>query len=213
SSFLSYVTYICNTGVKFSEDSDSGSGSSLFQTQCSFPLQRPPRIRSSAVRVQAAPRARHLSSSSSSSSSSECPNPRRFRAFNRGPRKRKKKKKKKQKRVDKKTRKPARRPQSSVPFEERKRRMKSRGFHFPFVEEECGRKNLPYKMVFAYEQAALGGFFDALNEIKCERHLKKCLENLKCGQKVETECIETRRRDYLDDEEEEGPISPIQEAK
>lgn len=48
-------------------------------------------------------------------------------------------------------RKRAKRRPPSAPLEERKRRCKERGFHFPFVKKLYGRKQIPLRMVYQYE--------------------------------------------------------------
>lgn len=39
--------------------------------------------------------------------------------------------------------------------QERRKRLKDRGFQFPFVEKHYGRKHIPLKMVLSYEVSAL----------------------------------------------------------
>uniref|UniRef100_A0A8C3S772 TATA box-binding protein-associated factor RNA polymerase I subunit D n=1 Tax=Chelydra serpentina TaxID=8475 RepID=A0A8C3S772_CHESE len=108
------------------------------------------------------------------------------------------------------TGKPRGRPRLTAPKEEQKKRLLDRGFQFPFVEKEYGRKHLPMKMIFEYEQAALKGYFQYIKMLKYEEHLKKALTNLNANEDLENECMEMRKHKYLDDE---GPISPIQETK
>ncbi|NXU49895.1 TAF1D polymerase, partial [Turnix velox] len=93
--------------------------------------------------------------------------------------------------------------------EEQKRRLLHRGFQFPFVEEHYGRKHIPLTMVLGYERAAAKGFFQYVEMLKYEEHLKKALEALQAGEDLEKECLAVRKHEYLDDE---GPISPIQET-
>ncbi|KAG6921519.1 TATA-box binding protein associated factor, RNA polymerase I subunit D [Chelydra serpentina] len=107
------------------------------------------------------------------------------------------------------TGKPRGRPRLTAPKEEQKKRLLDRGFQFPFVEKEYGRKHLPMKMIFEYEQAALKGYFQYIKMLKYEEHLKKALTNLNANEDLENECMEMRKHKYLDDE---GPISPIQET-
>lgn len=45
-------------------------------------------------------------------------------------------------------------PMTASP-QERRKRLKDRGFQFPFVEKHYGRKHIPLKMVLSYEVSAL----------------------------------------------------------
>ncbi|XP_070605716.1 TATA box-binding protein-associated factor RNA polymerase I subunit D [Erythrolamprus reginae] len=96
-----------------------------------------------------------------------------------------------------------------IPEEEQRRRLKDRGIVFPFVEKYYGRKHLPLKMVREYEHAALKGFFKYIEMLKYEHHLKKSLTRLNAVGDLESECLESRRHKYMDDD---GPISPIAET-
>ncbi|NXJ78827.1 TAF1D polymerase, partial [Trogon melanurus] len=93
--------------------------------------------------------------------------------------------------------------------QERYRRLLDRGFQFPFVEKHYGKKHIPLKMVLGYEQAAVKGYFQYIEVLKYEEHLKKALKALKASEDLERECLAVRKHKYLDDE---GPISPIQET-
>ncbi|XP_021237754.1 TATA box-binding protein-associated factor RNA polymerase I subunit D isoform X2 [Numida meleagris] len=101
-----------------------------------------------------------------------------------------------------------RQPMTASP-QERRRRLKDRGFQFPFVEKHYGRKHIPLSMVLSYEQAAAKGYFQYIEMLKYEEHLKKALEALEASEDLERECLAVRKHKYLDDE---GPISPIQET-
>ncbi|KAM4905502.1 TATA box-binding protein-associated factor RNA polymerase I subunit D [Sylvia borin] len=116
-----------------------------------------------------------------------------------------KKKKKKYER----THMPTGRPPLTASPQEQKRRLLDRGFQFPFVEKHYGEKHIPLKMVLGYEQAAAKGYFKYINMLKYEEHLKKALQALQASDDLEEECVVLRKHKYLDDE---GPISPIQEA-
>ncbi|XP_014372911.1 TATA box-binding protein-associated factor RNA polymerase I subunit D isoform X1 [Alligator sinensis] len=107
------------------------------------------------------------------------------------------------------TRRPRRRLLQTMSREERKERLLGRGFQFPFVEKHYGRKHIPLKMVFEYEHAALKGYFQYIEMLKYEDHLKKALKNLNASEDFESKCVAMRRHRYLDDE---GPISPIQDT-
>lgn len=64
-------------------------------------------------------------------------------------------------------------------------------------------------MVLSYEQAAAKGYFQYVEMLKYEEHLKKALKALEASEDLERECLAVRKHKYLDDE---GPISPIQET-
>lgn len=99
------------------------------------------------------------------------------------------------------------RPQSSTTAAGKRNKLKDRGLEFSFVEQEYGTKDLPFKMIYAYEQAALCGLFDYMKELKCQNHLITSLKN------IDVDCTDresgpTRQYKYLD---ENGPLSPISE--
>ncbi|NXL51638.1 TAF1D polymerase, partial [Podilymbus podiceps] len=104
---------------------------------------------------------------------------------------------------------PTGRPPLTASPQEQKRRLLDRGFQFPFVEKHYGRKHIPLKMVLGYEQAAAKGYFQYIEVLKYEEHLKKALKALQASEDLERECLLVRKHKYLDDE---GPISPIQET-
>ncbi|NXX74901.1 TAF1D polymerase, partial [Urocolius indicus] len=107
------------------------------------------------------------------------------------------------------TRMPTGRPPLTASPQERRRRLLHRGVHFPFVEKHYGKKHIPLKMVLGYEQAAAKGYFQYVERLKYEEHLKKALKALQASEDLEKECLAVRKHKYLDDE---GPISPIQET-
>ncbi|XP_009998272.1 PREDICTED: TATA box-binding protein-associated factor RNA polymerase I subunit D [Chaetura pelagica] len=104
---------------------------------------------------------------------------------------------------------PAGRPPLTASPQEQRRRLLDRGFQFPFVEKHYGKKHIPLKMVLGYEQAAAKGYFQYIEMLKYEEHLKKALKALQASEDLERECLAVRKHKYLDDE---GPISPIQET-
>ncbi|KAM9300607.1 TATA box-binding protein-associated factor RNA polymerase I subunit D isoform 2-T2 [Morus bassanus] len=106
------------------------------------------------------------------------------------------------------TRMPTGRPPLTASLQEQKRRLLDRGFQFPFVEKHYGRKHIPLKMVLGYEQAAAKGYFQYIEVLKYEEHLKKALQALQASEDLEKESLAVRKHKYLDDE---GPVSPIQE--
>ncbi|XP_053871637.1 TATA box-binding protein-associated factor RNA polymerase I subunit D isoform X2 [Malaclemys terrapin pileata] len=120
-----------------------------------------------------------------------------------------KEKPKERKKRYKSTGKPRGRPRLTAPQEEQKKRLLDRGFQFSFVEKEYGKKHIPMKMIFEYEQAALKGYFQYIKMLKYEEHLKKALKNLNASEDLENECMAMRKHKYIDDE---GPISPIEET-
>ncbi|XP_062423329.1 TATA box-binding protein-associated factor RNA polymerase I subunit D isoform X2 [Rhea pennata] len=104
---------------------------------------------------------------------------------------------------------PIGRPPLTASPQEQKKRLLDRGFQFPFLEKHYGKKHIPLKMVLGYEQAAAKGYFQYIEMLKYEEHLKKALKTLKASEDLERECLAVRKHKYLDDE---GPISPIQET-
>ncbi|XP_068786602.1 TATA box-binding protein-associated factor RNA polymerase I subunit D isoform X2 [Struthio camelus] len=104
---------------------------------------------------------------------------------------------------------PVGRPPLTASPQEQKKRLLDRGFQFPFVERHYGKQHIPLKMVLGYEQAAAKGYFQYIEMLKYEEHLKKALKNLKASEDLEKECLAVRKHKYLDDE---GPISPIRET-
>ncbi|NXX48043.1 TAF1D polymerase, partial [Tricholaema leucomelas] len=104
---------------------------------------------------------------------------------------------------------PRRRPPPTASPQEQKRRLVDRGLQFPFVQEHYGKKHLPLQMVLGYEQAAVKGYFQYIEVLKYENHLKKALKALQASEDLERDCLMVRKHKYLDDE---GPISPIQET-
>ncbi|NXN28798.1 TAF1D polymerase, partial [Nycticryphes semicollaris] len=115
----------------------------------------------------------------------------------------------KKKRKYESTQMPIGRPPLTASPQEQKRRLLHRGFQFPFVEKHYGKKHIPLKMVLGYEKAAAKGYFQYVEMLKYEEHLRKALKALQAGEDLERECLSVRKHKYLDDE---GPISPIQET-
>ncbi|NXY46615.1 TAF1D polymerase, partial [Ceuthmochares aereus] len=103
---------------------------------------------------------------------------------------------------------PLGRPPLTASPEEQRRRLQHRGVHFPFVQKYYGKKHIPFRMVLRYEQAAIKGYFQYLEVLKYEDHLKKALKTLQANEDLEREGLAVRKHKYLDDE---GPVSPIQE--
>ncbi|NXH22616.1 TAF1D polymerase, partial [Bucco capensis] len=116
--------------------------------------------------------------------------------------------KKRKKKKYESTGRPTGRPPLTASPQEQRRRLLSRGFRFPFVEEHYGKKDIPLNMVLDYEQAATKGYLQYIEMLKYEEHLKKALGSIQASEDLERECLAARKHKYLDDE---GPISPIQE--
>ncbi|XP_039612936.1 uncharacterized protein LOC120531523 [Polypterus senegalus] len=180
-----------SSAVDLSKGDSSDSDSSLFLTQC---VPQPKRC--SARRVAsttfgtASPINLGSRRSSSKSSEEDAILPQRPL----------KKKKKKTPSVRLKNR-----HQFCISSAEQKKRVKWRGFSFPFVENNYGLKHLPLKMVLTYEQAALFGFCMNMKEKKFQNHLQVSLKNLTFGKMEESVMIQ--KHNYLDDN---TPVSPIE---
>ncbi|XP_066226807.1 TATA box-binding protein-associated factor RNA polymerase I subunit D [Saccopteryx leptura] len=201
------VDYIAasDSAMEMENHSDnSSSGSSLFKTQCVpySPQQRqrnPIRklVHSLSERVQA---------TDSSSDSSIEPRPLTLKAiFERF--KKKKRKKKKYKRTGR----PQGRPKGSknTRLHISKKQFKDRRPQLPFLESEYGKKPLPWKKMLNFEQAVARGFFNYLEKLKYEYHLKESLKQMNVGEDLEKEDLDSRRYKFLDDD---GSISPIEES-
>nr|XP_033778441.1 TATA box-binding protein-associated factor RNA polymerase I subunit D [Geotrypetes seraphini]XP_033778442.1 TATA box-binding protein-associated factor RNA polymerase I subunit D [Geotrypetes seraphini]XP_033778443.1 TATA box-binding protein-associated factor RNA polymerase I subunit D [Geotrypetes seraphini]XP_033778444.1 TATA box-binding protein-associated factor RNA polymerase I subunit D [Geotrypetes seraphini]XP_033778446.1 TATA box-binding protein-associated factor RNA polymerase I subu len=176
-------------------DSDSlSSGSSLFLTQCTLTPQRAARKRKSTSFVsRALTPASPKDSGDSSSGSTPQPTWRQVKY--------KKKKKRRSKRKKFSTGRPTGRPPLSISLEQR-RPFKDKVLQFPFVTKE-----LPFRMTFPCEQAAVSGFFQYVEKLKCKRYLQTSLHDMDKSEDAEEE-FEVHKYKYLD---EDGPISPIQE--
>ncbi|XP_051842788.1 TATA box-binding protein-associated factor RNA polymerase I subunit D isoform X1 [Antechinus flavipes] len=189
------------------ETDDSDSSSSLFKTQCDpiSPNRRPRNVSTSVViQSPAKTQLRHDSSESSSE----------LEPFNLRVIFENWKKKKRRKRKYKPTGRPRGRPKGSFKTTQslitrsKKDLFRDKGFQFPLVESENGRKPLLWKKILGYEQAVARGFFNYVKEKKCESHLGEALKQLDVGEDLEKEGFAVRKYKYLDDE---GSISPIEE--
>ncbi|KAM8816816.1 TATA box-binding protein-associated factor RNA polymerase I subunit D isoform 1-T2 [Rhynchonycteris naso] len=183
---------------------NSSSGSSLFKTQCVpySPQQRqrnPIRklVHSLSERVQA---------TDSSSDSSIEPRPLTLKAILERFKKKKRKKKK-----YKRTGRPQGRPKGSknTRLQISKKQFKDKRPQLPFLESEYGKKPLPWKKMLNFEQAVARGFFNYLEKLKYEYHLKESLKQMNVGEDLEKEDLDSRRYKFLDDD---GSISPIEES-
>ncbi|XP_072445675.1 TATA box-binding protein-associated factor RNA polymerase I subunit D-like [Chiloscyllium punctatum] len=196
------------TVIELSERDSSDSESSLFITQRPVVPLRKARRRATGKRpTRSAIQDETAENTDSSTDSDDIAYRPNYVTVGEGKRWRRRKKYKK-KSVYQRTGHPVGRPRSSLTKAEKMRRLKERGLQFPFVQKEYGRKHLPFKMTFAYEQAALCGLFTYMKELKCQKHLVKSLE------KINVDCPDRdrgplRQCKYLD---EKRPISPIQES-
>ncbi|KYO43019.1 TATA box-binding protein-associated factor RNA polymerase I subunit D [Alligator mississippiensis] len=189
-----------------SSDSESSpcSSGSLYQPECNTALRQKVTTRRSARNLSHSPANRQDSARQDSLTAT--PHGKKLKSeANRRFKERKQRTKKKYES----TRRPQRRLLQTMSREERKERLLGRGFQFPFVEKHYGRKHIPLKMVFEYEHAALKGYFQYIEMLKYEDHLKKALKNLNASEDFESKRVAMRRHRYLDDE---GPISPIQDT-
>ncbi|XP_037360535.2 TATA box-binding protein-associated factor RNA polymerase I subunit D-like [Talpa occidentalis] len=122
-----------------------------------------------------------------------------------------KNRKKRRKRKYKPTGRPRGRPKGSRSRGSRIKRqqIKDKGSGFPFLESENGRKPLPWRKILTFEQAVARGFFNYLEKLKYEHHLKESLKQMNVDEDLEKDDLDSRRYKYLDDD---GPISPIESA-
>ncbi|XP_067864255.1 uncharacterized protein [Heptranchias perlo] len=188
------------------DSSDSVSG--LFKTQCpSIPVRKARRQGTREFLTRSAIRNQIAENTESSTDSDEVLGRPRFVMIG-GIRRRRRRKRSKNSYVYKKSGRPRGRRRSSITAAEKRKRLKERGLQFPFVQKEYGRKDLPFKMIFTYEQAALCGLFNYMKELKCQNHLIKSLKNINVDC-TERDSDQMRQYKYLD---EKKPISPIRES-
>ncbi|XP_048201591.1 TATA box-binding protein-associated factor RNA polymerase I subunit D [Perognathus longimembris pacificus] len=192
--------------MEIENESDSSSGSSLFKTQC-VPLS--PKWRQvDFIRKSTLTHSLESVQTDSSDSSIE-PRPLTLKAiFERFKQKKRKRKKKKYKRKltprgRPKGRKNTRRSQID------KKQIKDKGSRFQFLQTESGKKTLPWRKILTFEQAIARGFFNHIEKLKYEHHLKESLKQMNAGEDLEKEDLDSRRYKYLDDD---GSISPIEET-
>lgn len=199
---VNYMT--SDKAAEIENQSDSSSGSSLFKTQCVPSLPK---------RTQRKPSRKfiHIPESvqtDSSSDSSIEPRPLTLKAiFERFKKKKKRKKRKykpklRPKGQPKGRRNPRRRSQID------KKQIKDKGPTFSFLQLEDGRKPLPWRKILSFEQAVARGFFNYIEKLKYEHHLKESLKQMNVGEDLEKEDLDSRRYKYLDDD---GSISPIED--
>ncbi|KAJ8798423.1 hypothetical protein J1605_001548 [Eschrichtius robustus] len=201
---LNYAT-VSDSAVEIENQSDnSSSGSSLFKTQC-VPIPPKRRQRNPIRKFVHKPESTQARDSSSDSSIE--PRPLTLKAiFERFKKKKRKKRKYKptgRSRGRPKGRRNTRRSQIN------KKQFKDKGPGFPFLESGNGRKPLPWRKILTFEQAVARGFFNYLEKLKYEFHLKESLKQMNVGEDLENEDFDSRRYRYLDDD---GSLSPIEES-
>ncbi|XP_004427501.2 PREDICTED: TATA box-binding protein-associated factor RNA polymerase I subunit D [Ceratotherium simum simum] len=196
-----------DSAVEIENQSDnSSSGSSLFKTQC-VPYSPKPRQRNLIRKFVHS--AENVQARDSSSDSSFEPKPLTLKAiFERF----KQKKRKRKKRKYKPTGRPRGRPKgrrNTRSSQIKRKHIKNKGHGFPFLESKNGRKPLPWRKILTFEQAVARGFFNYLEKLKYEYHLKESLRQMNVGEDLEKEDLDSRRYKYLDDD---GSISPMEES-
>uniref|UniRef100_UPI00398F498B TATA box-binding protein-associated factor RNA polymerase I subunit D-like n=1 Tax=Pristiophorus japonicus TaxID=55135 RepID=UPI00398F498B len=193
---------------ELSKRDSSDSVSSLFKTQCpSIPVRKARRRGSRKLQTRSAIHNQTAEDTESSTDSDEFLGRACFVKVGET-RRRQLRKRCKNSCINKKSGGPRGRPQSSTAVAEKRRRLRERGLQFPFVRKEYGRKHLPFKMIFTYEQAALCGLFNYMKELKCQNHLITSLKkiNVDCTERVSGPVTQYK---YLD---EKRPISPLPES-
>ncbi|XP_017651096.1 TATA box-binding protein-associated factor RNA polymerase I subunit D [Nannospalax galili] len=183
--------------------SDDTSGSSLFKTQCAPSPKQRPRAITAELNSPASPE------TDSSSDSSLEPRALTLKAI--FERFKKKKRKKGKKRKYKPKLRPRGRPEgrkNSRRSQIDKKQIKEKGPVFPFSQSENGGEPLPWRKILTYEQAVARGFFNHIEKLKYEHHLKESLKQMDAGEDLEKEDLDSRRYKYLDDD---GSISPIED--
>ncbi|KAM5223941.1 TATA box-binding protein-associated factor RNA polymerase I subunit D isoform 1-T3 [Hipposideros larvatus] len=200
---LDYVTASDSSMEIENQSDDSSSGSSLFKTQC-VPHSPKRRQRNTIRKLVHSPES--VQARDSSSDSSFEPRPLTLKAiFERF------KKKKRKKRKYKPTGRPRGRPEGrkNTRRSQINKQFEDKGRGFPFLESENGRKSLPWRKILSFEQAVARGFFNYLEKLKYEYHLKESLKQMSVGEDLEKDDLDSRRYKYLDDD---GSISPIEES-
>nr|XP_012595109.1 TATA box-binding protein-associated factor RNA polymerase I subunit D isoform X1 [Microcebus murinus]XP_012595110.1 TATA box-binding protein-associated factor RNA polymerase I subunit D isoform X1 [Microcebus murinus]XP_012595111.1 TATA box-binding protein-associated factor RNA polymerase I subunit D isoform X1 [Microcebus murinus]XP_012595112.1 TATA box-binding protein-associated factor RNA polymerase I subunit D isoform X1 [Microcebus murinus]XP_012595114.1 TATA box-binding protein-associa len=193
-----------DSAAEIENQSDNSSGSSLFKTQCVH--HSPRRSQRNPIR-----KSLHLPESvqardSSSDSSIE---PVTLKAiFDRFKNRKRKCKKRKYKPTGRQRGRP-KGSKNSRCSQISKKLLEDKGPGFPFLESETDRKPLPWRKILNFEQAVARGFFNYIEKLKYEHHLKESLKQMDVGEELEKEDFDSRRYKYLDDD---GSISPIEES-
>lgn len=195
-----------DSDLEVENQSVSSSGSSLFKTQCvtSTP-QRSPR---KPVR-KLAPSRRSPPVPDDSSDSSVEPRPLSIRAYYE---RLKKRKTRKRRRKYKPTGRPIGRPRGrrSRTLTISRKQIKDKESGLSVVEAEKTGKALPWRKILTFEQAVARGFFNYLEKLKYEYHLRESLKQMGAGEDLEKEDLDSRRYKCLDDD---GSISPIEDVE
>ncbi|ELV10659.1 TATA box-binding protein-associated factor RNA polymerase I subunit D [Tupaia chinensis] len=183
--------------VESENRSDSSwSGSSLFKTQC-VPSSPTRRQRNQIQKCVYSPK--NIKEDSSSYSSFE-PKPLTLKAIFERFKKRNRKKRKY---------KPTGRPKGSKNTRRSQIDKKQvRGKGHKFTESENRRNLLPWRKILTFEQHVARRFFNYIEKLKYEHHLKESLNKMNVGEDLEKEDLDSCRYKYLDDD---GSISPIEE--
>ncbi|XP_038670025.1 TATA box-binding protein-associated factor RNA polymerase I subunit D-like [Scyliorhinus canicula] len=194
--------------VELSEQDSSDSLSNLFLTQCpSIPVRKARRRGRGQFPTRSAIRNQIVETTDSSSDSDGALGHPDFVMVGEV-RRRRRRKRPKVNPIYKKTGRPRGRPCSSTTRAEKRKRLRERGLQFPFVHKEYGRKDLPFKMIFTYEHAALCGLFTYMKELKYQKKLINSLKKINVDN-PEGDNRPVRQHKYLD---EKRSISPIPES-
>ncbi|KAM5246089.1 TATA box-binding protein-associated factor RNA polymerase I subunit D [Ctenodactylus gundi] len=190
------------------QSDSSSSGSSLFKTQCVPTSSK----RASRNSIRKFAHIEENAETDSSSDSSIEPRPLTLKAiFERF--KSRKKKQKKRKYKPKPELRARGRPKgrgNNRKTQIRKKQIKNKGPRFSVLQSQNGRKPLPWRKILTFEQAVTRGFFNYIEKLKYEHHLKESLRQMNVGEDLEKDDLDSRRYKYLDDE---GSISPIEEME
>ncbi|XP_054986076.1 TATA box-binding protein-associated factor RNA polymerase I subunit D [Sorex araneus] len=185
----------------------SSSGSSLFKTQCISPSTEQ-KQRNSVRNFAQSLRSAQIDSSSDSSIE---PRPLSIRTYFQLLKQRKKRRKRrKYQPTGRPTGRPKGRRNRTSRIKRKEIKDKESGSGFPIVESANGGKSLPWRKILTFEQAVARGFFNYLEKLKYEYHLKESLKQMNVGEDLEKEDFDSRRYKYLDDD---GSISPIEDAE
>ncbi|NP_001128983.1 TATA box-binding protein-associated factor RNA polymerase I subunit D [Pongo pygmaeus] len=203
------LDHVTSDAVELANRSDNSSDSRLFKTQC-IPYSPKREKRNPIRKFVRTPESVHASDSSSDSSFE--PIPLTMKAIFERFKNRKKRYKKKKKKRYQPTGRPRGRPEGRrnpiYSLIDKKKQFRSRGSGFPFLESE-NEKNPPWRKILTFEQAVARGFFNYIEKLKYEHHLKESLKQMNVGEDLENEDFDSRRYKFLDDD---GSISPIEES-
>ncbi|XP_055971192.1 TATA box-binding protein-associated factor RNA polymerase I subunit D [Sorex fumeus] len=195
-----------DSDVEIENQSAGSSGSRLFKTQC-VSSSTEQKQRNDVRKVARSLRSAQIPDSSSDSSIE--PRPLTIRAYFELLKQRKKcRKRRKYQPTGRPTGRPKGRRSRTSRIKGKQIRDKESGL--PVVESTNGGKSLPWRKILTFEQAVARGFFNYLEKLKYEHHLKESLKQMNVGEDLEKEDFDSRRYKYLDDD---GSISPIEDAE